>query len=75
MTTQTTGEFEERSVTDTVALRLLCWIEIRTHASLAPLHAPQVRVLTTYTTVAIRRCDWCPVAVGLVDAYLLETTS
>ena len=38
---------------DTVALRLLCWDrDSEPVHSLATLHAPQVRALTTYTTVA-----------------------
>ena len=38
---------------DTVALRLLCWDRDTNPCSLTSLHAPQVRALTTYTTVAI----------------------
>ena len=49
-TTQTTGEYEQRSVIDTVSLRFLCWDP----CSLTSLHAPQVRALTTYTTVAMK---------------------
>ena len=40
---------------DTVALRLLCWDRVPSQWSLASLHAPQVRELTTYTTVAMKR--------------------
>ena len=39
---------------DTVALRLLCWDRDPNTCSLASLHAPQVRALTTYTTVAMK---------------------
>ena len=39
---------------DTVALRLLCWDRDPNACSLALLHAPQVRALTTYTTVAMK---------------------
>ena len=54
-TTQTMGECEERSVTNThCGLETFMWSTMLTHASLASLHAPQVRVLTTYTTVATK---------------------
>ena len=52
-TTQTTGECRKCSVTDTVALRLLCWDRDPNACSLASLHAPQVRALTTYARATL----------------------
>ena len=58
-TTQTTGECEDRSVTDLVALEtFMLGLKMQTHASLASLHAPQVRALTTSTIMVMVTPPW-----------------